>query len=106
MTIPSVIQAYFAADRQDGAVALVPLFKADAVVSDERRSHEGIAAIRDWWATAKERYDHRTEPLDAQFTDGVHVVKARVTGRFPGSPLTLTYRFRLIDDTIATLEIG
>jgi hypothetical protein len=32
-------------------------------------------------------------------------VTARLTGNFPGSPVTLRYHFTLRDDTIALLEI-
>ncbi len=42
------------------------------------------------------------------FTDGAyaHEVRAKVTGQFPGSPITLTFAFRMKDDRIAALEIG
>ena len=106
MKIPAVIEAYFAADDGDGPEVLAPLFTPDAVVSDERTMHEGIDAISAWWAAAKEKYAHRAEPLDARESDGVFVVGARVTGRFPGSPITLSYRFLIEGQAIARLEIG
>jgi len=34
------------------------------------------------------------------------VVTAHVTGDFPGSPIDLRYRFKLVDRQIAGLEIG
>ena len=106
MTIPAVIAAYFAADHQGDPEVLIPLFTPDAMVSDERTRHQGIRAIIAWWTAAKEKYGHTSEPLDVSEIDTVHVVRARVTGRFPGSPLTLTYRFRLEAGAIAGLEIG
>jgi hypothetical protein len=36
----------------------------------------------------------------------VHEVRAKVTGRFSGSPITLTFAFRLKDERIAALEIA
>ena len=33
-------------------------------------------------------------------------VTAEVSGAFPGSPVTLSFRFRLVGDRIARLEIG
>ena len=33
-------------------------------------------------------------------------VRAKVTGQFPGSPVTLTFAFRLKGDQITTLDIG
>jgi hypothetical protein len=36
----------------------------------------------------------------------VPVVRSRVTGNFPGSPVNLRYRFRLERGLIASLEIA
>lgn len=106
MKIPAVIESYFAADNQDQSHSLSALFAADAVVSDEKTRHEGIDAIIAWSAAAKNRYGHTSEPLDAEEANGGYIVRARVTGRFPGSPILLTYRFHLEAEKIARLEIG
>ncbi|TRL39154.1 nuclear transport factor 2 family protein [Rhizobium straminoryzae] len=106
MKMPAVIEAFFAADHQNGQNVLQSLFTPQAVVSDERTSHLGTDAITSWWMAAKEKYRHSTKPLDAEKRDGEHVVRGEVTGQFPGSPIVLTYRFRLDGDKIATLEIG
>lgn len=106
MKIPAVIERYFAADSLDPSGNLSALFATDAVVFDEQARHEGIDAIIAWSAAAKNEYGHTSEPLDAEEADGDHVVRARVTGRFPGSPIVLTYRFRLEAEKIARLEIG
>lgn len=106
MKLPAVIDTYFAADDYNQPEVLNSLFTAEAVVADEQKSYEGIDAITAWWAAAKVIYGHKTEPLDAVEADGVFLVHARVTGRFPGSPITLTYRFLLEKEKISTLEIG
>jgi len=106
MTIPAVIEAYFAADDQAQSDSLKTLFASNAMVSDEHNSHKGIDAITAWWAAAKAQYEHKSEPLEATQADGRHIVRARVTGRFPSSPITLTYRFHLDAGKIVTLEIG
>ena len=46
------------------------------------------------------------EPWEILEERGLTVVRARVTGRFPGSPALLTFAFQLEDGRIAALEIG
>lgn len=106
MKIPVVIDAYFAAEQLDSPDALKALFTSDAVVIDEQTKREGVDAIAAWWLAAKKEYGHTTEPLEAQELDGMFIVHGRVTGKFPGSPLVLTYRFLLDAQKIARLEIG
>ncbi|HYD15497.1 MAG TPA: hypothetical protein VEA77_03765 [Hyphomicrobium sp.] len=38
--------------------------------------------------------------------DGFTLVEGPVTGRVPGSPIRLTFRFSMQDDLISALEIG
>ena len=38
--------------------------------------------------------------------DGLSIVKVRVAGTFPGSPIELRFRFRLEGRLIDALEIG
>lgn len=106
MTLPAVIAAFFAADDHDRPEVLTDLFTETAVVGDERKRHTGIGEIAAWWVAAKKAYGHSSEPLSAEEAGGVYVVRARVTGHFPGSPVTLTYRFRLEGGKIASLEIA
>lgn len=102
MKLHPSIRAYFGAD------SAVPLdaFATDAVVEDEGHRHVGHAAIDAWWRDAQAKYQAVAEPLDVKETGGAHEVRARVTGRFPGSPITLTFAFRMKDDRIAALRIG
>lgn len=106
MALPSPIQAYFEADIARDSGALVRAFAPDAVVKDEGRTHVGRAAIDAWWRAAKAKYEHAAEPLEFDAQDDVTRVRAKVTGRFPGSPAMLTFAFRLAGDRIAALEIG
>lgn len=106
MTFPSPIQAYFDADRRSDGAALLAAFAPDAVVGDEGGSHAGHDAIDAWWRAAKAKYAHVIEPLELSETDGVAKVLARVSGRFPGSPATLVFAFRIENGRIAGLEIG
>lgn len=106
MKLPSPIQAFF--DAEKGAHDAPPLhaFAPDAVVTDEGETHEGREAIGAWWRAAKARYRHRAAPRDIAEARGRALVRALVTGAFPGSPALLTFAFQLENGRIAALEIG
>lgn len=105
MDMPRVVQEYFAADSRNDADALLNTFSAEAVVEDEHTRHRGYVAIRKWWMAAKEASHFVAEPLESA-VDGDNVsVRARVTGQFPGSPVTLTHTFTVEGEKIVRLEI-
>lgn len=106
MTLPKPIQTYFTAQApQDGAV-FAAAFAPDAIVHDEGATHRGPAQIEDWWKAAFAKYRHRAEPLDMTEAGGKLLVRARVSGDFPGSPAVLTFAFALTGDHIQDLRIG
>lgn len=106
MTLPTPIQTYFTARApQDGAM-FVAAFAPDAVVQDEGAIHRGPAEIEAWWKAAKAKYRHRAEPLDMVETGDKLLVRARISGDFPGSPAVLTFAFGLTGDRIQDLRIG
>lgn len=104
--LPSPIAAYMAASARLDADAILAPFAAEAVVRDERRTHKGRAAIRAWIVEAALGSAAVPTPLALARDGDVHVVTAEVTGSFPGSPITLAFRFTLAGDEIAALEIG
>jgi len=106
MNLPSAIQAYFDADSSNDGAALIRAFAPDAVVNDEGQSHAGRHAIEAWWREVNAKYQHVIVPLEVIEKDDVTQVRARVSGQFPGSPVTLTFAFRLNREQITGLEIG
>lgn len=106
MNLPSPVQAYFEADRCKDGEALLQAFAPDAVVSDEGAAFTGREAIAGWWRDVTARYQSVAEPLEATQENTLTRVRARVTGRFPGSPATLTFAFRLDDNRIAHLRMS
>jgi hypothetical protein len=105
MKLPPSIQAYFDADTTNDSEALILAFAPDAVVEDEGQLYSSHQGIEGWWRAAKAKYQHVIEPVETGTRDDVTKVRAKVTGRFPGSPATLTFAFRLKDNQIAGLEI-
>ncbi|OWU86150.1 hypothetical protein ATO6_04660 [Oceanicola sp. 22II-s10i] len=106
MTLPDPIQTYFSARAPQDASLLAAAFAPNAEVRDEGQVLRGPQQILRWWQEAKAKYDHRAEPQDMTQTAGRTVVRARVTGNFPGSPAMLTFTFALSGNRIAALEIG
>jgi SnoaL-like domain len=102
--LPDPIAAYFAADQRD-ASAIASCFAPGAVVKDEGRTHTGLDAIRAWKTGVSAAYTYTCEPFAFEHTDGADLVTSRVTGTFPGSPVDLQYRFRVVQGLIASLEI-
>jgi hypothetical protein len=85
--------------------ALAQCFTEDAVVRDEGQTIEGLAAIKQWKAETRKKYQHKIEPLASIEKDGKTIVTNRLTGNFPGSPIELEFVFTLDRDKIAALEI-
>lgn len=105
MHLPAPIRTYFAAEAPQDAEAFAAAFAPDAIVHDEGHRHHGPAEICSWWLAAKAKYRHSAEPLDLTEVADKSVVRARVSGDFPGSPALLTFTFGLMGDRIANLEI-
>jgi len=106
MSLHPAIQAYFDADKRSESGTPLHVFTRDAVVRDEGKSHAGYEAIDAWWREVKAKYQAVAEPLELNAHADAHAVRARVTGQFPGSPVTLSFAFRIEGEKIASLEIG
>lgn len=103
---PTPIRAYFEAVESGRTQDLAAAFTSGGEVRDERACHRGREAIAAWAADTLERYRMRNEVLSERQEAGDHLVIARVTGTFPGSPLDFTYRFTLGPQGIRRLEIS
>lgn len=105
LVLPEPVAAYFAAENRDDTEALAQCFADHAVVRDEGRTTEGLAAIKLWNVETKKKYHHTVEPLEAVEREGKTVVLGKVSGNFPNSPVTLEHIFGLEGEKIASLEI-
>ena len=106
MDLPSPIQTYLDADKQNDGEAAIQAFAADAVVHDEGRTHVGRPAIEKWWREAKAKYHPVVEPIEVAQNDNAVKVRAKVTGDFPGSPAVLVFAIQHRAGEITNLEIG
>jgi hypothetical protein len=105
MHLPAAIDLYIKAENAGDVESLSECFAPNAIVHDEAHTYEGLAAIKEWKAETKKKYNHTVAPLEIAQRDGKTVLKARLTGNFPGSPVTLEFSFVLEDGKIASLEI-
>ena len=103
LNLPEPIAAYFDADQRDGE-AVARCFTERAIVEDEGQSHSGHTAIKAWKSAASRKYSYTSEPFAQEQKEGRTIVKTRLTGNFPGSPVDLQFLFRLERGKIAHLE--
>jgi len=103
--LPESVAGYFTAENTDDTEALLGCFTDHAVVRDEGRTIEGLAAIEQWMVEAKRKYQHTAQPIEAFERDGKTVVVAKVSGNFSNSPVNLEHIFGLASGRIASLEI-
>lgn len=104
--LPSSITQYFAGKNIGDIETALSGFAPDAVVADESHSHQGRDAIGAWMEDTHRRYRDVAEVLSVTASGPVTAVSARVSGDFPGSPITLGFSFTLQDDRITRLEIA
>ena len=105
MILPPSLVAYLNSEATTDVESLANCFAADAVVHDEGRTIRGLDAIKAWKKDAKAKYQYAVTPLDAVQDQATVTMRARLSGKFAGSPIEVTYRFVLINDKIALLEI-
>jgi hypothetical protein len=103
--LPAPIAIYIGAANRGQTEAFAQCFAESAVVRDEGKTIEGLAAIKKWMVESKQKYQHIIEPLASTQKDGKTVVTNRLTGNFPGSPIELELVFTLDRNKIAALEI-
>ena len=104
LTLPQPIANYFASEHNTEALA--QCFKADAILKDDGHTYEGVDTITAFLAAASVKYNATTVPFDVQHIEAFHVILAKVTGNFPGSPANLSFRFGLDRGLIDSLEIN
>jgi hypothetical protein len=61
--------------------------------------------ISAWRRETAGKYQHTVTPIAIAEREGKTIVTAKLTGNFPGSPLTLDFVFQLEGDRITSLEI-
>ena len=105
VSLPRPLAAYLSAEATTDVESLADCFAPDAIVRDEGRTIQGLDAIKAWKRDTKAKYQYTVQPLDVVQDQAGVKMRARLTGTFPGSPIEVTYRFVLVNEKIAVLEI-
>ena len=104
--LPEPLESYFEAVNREDVDAMLTPFAANAVVTDEGKTRNGVLDVRAWIEEVTKKYHPRFEVEDVvEDSAGAAVVIGLVSGTFPGSPIRLRYAFRLSGGTITHLEI-
>jgi ketosteroid isomerase-like protein len=104
--MPQAVADYFAAANANDADRIAACFAPDARVHDEKQDFIGRAAIRQWAIDGRKKYNFQSEPFAREGDDNAPIVRAHVTGDFPGNPVDLTFRFTITGGSISSLSIG
>lgn len=100
------IEAYFASEGHATVESVEHFFTHDAAVTDEGVTVSGLEAITSWKHEAEQKYQYTAEPVESLEHDGLVIMKVSLSGKFPGSPALVRFKFGLTDGLISTLEIG
>jgi hypothetical protein len=103
--LPKPIEIFMSSENARDTAALTTCFAPDAVVKDEGRTMTGLKDIAAWRRETTQKYQHTIEPVAVAARDGSTVVTSKLTGNFPGSPVTVDFVFTLQGGKIASLEI-
>jgi hypothetical protein len=103
--LPTPIEHYIQIANSGTPEAASECFAPDAIVYDEGQTYEGVAAIKNWMAATKKKYGHTIAPVELAERGGQSVLKARLAGNFPGSPIAVNFSFVLAGGKIRSLEI-
>ena len=105
LQLPRPIESYVRAENAGDVEAISECFAPYATVRDEGHYYEGLPAIKNWKTQTMKKYNHTVTPLEISTSNGNATLKARLSGTFPGSPVTANFHFALVDDQIASLQI-
>lgn len=103
MNLPNVIADLTIAQNNFDSVAYANCFSETAVVIDEGKTHNGKTEIQQWINKANEEYQTVMKPFEYSATE--EILKAEVSGNFPGSPIVLSYHLKLKEGLIQSLKI-
>jgi ketosteroid isomerase-like protein len=103
--LPRPIQNYIDASNAHDVQSILACFVDDATVRDENTTHRGKIDIERWLRTTIEKYKFQFKPTSVEERENETIVAVQISGTFPGSPISLDYRFARTNDKIASLII-
>ena len=105
LDVPKPVAEYLAAEEAKDADALSHCFTEDGTVHDDAQDYRGRDLIRRWKRAADAKYRYVLQTVDVQTLGDLVIVRAGLTGEFPGTPVELDHTFKLSNNKIVSLEI-
>ena len=103
--VPAVVRKFFTEANRFNAKQAAECFTEEAMVQDEDRDHKGQISILAWVTEVIAKYQPTFTLLRASVAGAQVKTAVAVSGRFPGSPVTLGYEFHLRGNKISSLTI-
>ena len=85
------------------STAYTNCFTKTAVVVDEGKTYNGKNEIKNWIEKANMEYQVTMKPIE--YSETTEILKAEVSGNFPGSPIILSYNLNFKNELIQSLRI-
>ncbi len=104
--LPDTVRRYFEADAAQDREGMRAVLSPTVHVHDESHDYHGIDEVLAWKKSSSERYQYTSTPFASEQSVDSVSVQSRLEGNFPGSPVDVTYLFRLKDGLIEELKIG
>uniref|UniRef100_F4C6D5 Nuclear transport factor 2 family protein n=1 Tax=Sphingobacterium sp. (strain 21) TaxID=743722 RepID=F4C6D5_SPHS2 len=105
MYLPKVIENLVKAQNDLDSSGYANCFSEAAVVFDEGRKRIGRNEITQWITKANESYKTVMKPISFEEKETESILKAEISGTFPGSPFVLLYHLQITDGLITSLNI-
>lgn len=105
LKLPTIIKKYIKASNEADLKAFIACFANTAAVSDEGEALIGHEAISKWFTKTRAKYQFKSKPIGIKNENEKIILIAKVSGSFPGSPVTLDYHFKIESGLIKDLKI-
>jgi len=103
MDIPKVLTELVKAQDNFDSTSYADCFTETAVVVDEGKTYNGKNEIKSWIEKANKEYQITMKPIE--YSETTEILKAEVSGNFPGSPVILSYNLNFKNELIQSLRI-
>lgn len=103
MDIPKVLTELVKAQDNFDSTSYADCFTETAVVVDEGKTYNGKKEIKSWIEIANKEYQVTMKPIE--YSKTTEILKAEVSGNFPGSPVILFYNLNFKNELIQSLRI-
>lgn len=103
MNLPKVVEELVKTQNNFDSIAYAKCFTETAVVFDEGKTYKGRKEIESWIDKANKEYHATMKPLE--YAAKEEILKAEVSGNFPGSPIVLNYHLEINNELIQSLKV-